>query len=131
MKISITEVTQEFVTVSGQPLARAYVEDIMLPMLMAQCGRDNAAKAPVIAAFIEAGLSVKAIREDATVYLETKRIQEAERAQLQREADARAESLRERTPREIAQAAAEREKRNAAIREHGERIRAASRNNGW
>jgi len=100
-------------------------------MLMAQCGRNNAAKFGVIKAFDEAGLSLKAIQEDALTYFETKRAQKAEREKLQREADERAERLREPPPRDLAQAKADKEARAAAIKEHGARIRAASRNSGY
>lgn len=131
MKITITQVLKNEVTVSGQTLNREYVENIMLPLLMAQCGRNNGTKFGVIKTFDEAGLSLKAIPEDSQVYLMTKREEQAKREQAQREANAHAERLREATPRELAQAKADREARAAAIREQGDRVRAASRNSGW
>ena len=132
MNITITKVLKNEVTVSGQTLSREYVENVMLPLLMAQCGRNNGAKFGVIKAFDEAGLSLKAIQEDAVTYFETKRVQKAEREKLQREADERAERLREPTPRELAQAKADKEERAAAHRAHAQKILAArSRNNGW
>lgn len=132
MKITITEVLKNEVTVSGQTLNREYVESIMLPLLMAQCGRNNGAKFIVIQAFDEAGLSLKAIQEDAQVYFMTKRQEADRKAREQREANERAERLRELTPRELAQAKADKEARAAAIREQGARVRAASRgNSGW
>lgn len=132
MNITITKVLKDDVTVSGQSLKREYVENVMLPLLMAQCGRNNGAKFGVIKAFDEAGLSLKAISEDAVTYFETKRVQKAEREKLQREADERAERLREPTPRELAQAKADKEERAAAHRAHAQKILAArSRNNGW
>ena len=132
MNITITKVLKNEVTVSGQTLSREYVENVMLPLLMAQCGRNNGAKFGVIKAFDEAGLSLKAIQEDALTYFETKRAQKAEREKLQREADERAERLREPTPRELAQAKADKEERAAAHRAHAQKILAArSRNNGW
>ncbi|AMT87647.1 hypothetical protein ACTXN4_13425 [Pseudomonas helleri] len=131
MNITITKVLKNEVTVSGQTLSREYVENVMLPLLMAQCGRNNGAKFGVIKAFDEAGLSLKAIQEDALTYFETKRAQKAEREKLQREADERAERLREPTPRELAQAKADKEERAAAHRAHAQKILAArSRNNG-
>lgn len=130
--MNITKVLKNEVTVSGQTLNREYVENVMLPLLMAQCGRNNGAKFGVIKAFDEAGLSLKAISEDALTYFETKRVQKAEREKLQREADERAERLREPTPRELAQAKADKEERAAAHRAHAQKILAArSRNNGW
>ncbi|MBV7524373.1 hypothetical protein KW834_08130 [Pseudomonas sp. PDM29] len=131
MKITITNVLKDEVTVSGQPLKREYVESVMLPLLMAQCGRNNGTKFTVIKAFDEAGLSLKAIPEEAQVYFLTKREEQAKREQAQREANAHAERLREWTPRELAQAKADKEARAAAAREHGARVRAASRNSGW
>ncbi|MGB3127134.1 MAG: hypothetical protein WBB95_25260 [Pseudomonas sp.] len=131
MNITITKVLKNEVTVSGQTLSREYVENVMLPLLMAQCGRNNGAKFGVIKAFDEAGLSLKAIQEDAVTYFETKRAQKAEREKLQREANERAERLREPTPRELAQAKADKEERAAAHRAHAQKILAArSRNNG-
>nr|WP_180203045.1 hypothetical protein [Pseudomonas sp. SbOxS1]NYU02643.1 hypothetical protein [Pseudomonas sp. SbOxS1] len=131
MNITITKVLKDEVTVSGQPLKREYVENVMLPLLMAQCGRNNGAKFAVIKAFDEAGLSLKAIQEDAQTYFQTKHEEQVKKAREQREVDAHAERLREWSPRELNQAKAEREARAAQAREHGARIRAASRNSGW
>ena len=132
MNITITKVLKNEVTVSGQTLSREYVENVMLPLLMAQCGRNNGAKFGVVKAFDEAGLSLKAIQEDALTYFETKRQEVERKAREQREANERAESFREPTPRELAQAKADKEARAAAIKEHGMRVRAASRgNSGW
>lgn len=130
--MNITKVLKNEVTVSGQTLSREYVENVMLPLLMAQCGRNNGAKFGVVKAFDEAGLSLKAIQEDALTYFETKRQEVERKAREQREANERAERLREPTPRELAQAKADKEARAAAIKEHGMRVRAASRgNSGW
>lgn len=132
MQINITNVLKDEVTVSGQTLNREYVENIMLPLLMAQCGRNNGTKFGVIKAFDEAGLSLKAIQEDALTYFETKREERAKREQAQREVDAHAERLREWSPRELAQAKADRAAKAAAISEHSRRVCAASRRNaGW
>ena len=131
MKITITNVLKDEVTVSGQPLKREYVESVMLPLLMAQCGRNNGTKFAVIKAFDEAGLSLKAIQEDALTYFETKREEQVKKAREQREANERAELLREWTPRELAQAKADKEARAAAIREHGAKVLAARRHSGW
>jgi predicted RNA-binding protein with RPS1 domain len=131
MKINITKVLKNEVTICGQIQSREYVENIMLPMLMVQCGRNNGAKFGVIEAFDNAGLSLKAIQEDARDYFLTKREQQETREKAQREANERAEQLREWTPRELAEAKAKKEAKAAAIREHGDRIRAASRSNSW
>lgn len=131
MQINITQVLKNEVTVSGQTLSREYVENVMLPLLMAQCGRNNAAKFSVIQAFDEAGLSLKAIQEDAQVYFMTKREDQVKREREQREANEHAERLREWSPRELAQAKADKEARNAAIREHSAKVMAARRSSGW
>ncbi|MCO2186077.1 hypothetical protein FA385_17395 [Pseudomonas aeruginosa] len=132
MNITITKVLKNEVTVSGQTLSREYVENVMLPLLMAQCGRNNGAKFGVVKAFDEAGLSLKAIQEDALTYFETKRQEVERKAREQREANERAERFREPTPRELAQAKADKEERAAAHRAHAQKILAArSRNNGW
>ncbi|MNU75471.1 hypothetical protein D3C71_650020 [compost metagenome] len=132
MQINITNVLKDEVTVSGQTLNREYVENIMLPLLMAQCGRNNGTKFGVIKAFDEAGLSLKAISEDAQVYFLTKREEQAKREREQREANAHAERCREWSPRELAQAKADREARAAAMREQSAKVLGSSRRNaGW
>jgi alpha-galactosidase/6-phospho-beta-glucosidase family protein len=131
MNITITKVLKNEVTVSGQTLAREYVENVMLPLLMAQCGRNNGSKFAVIKAFDEAGVSLKAIPEDAQTYFLTKRDEQAKREREQREADAHAELLREWSPRELAQAKDKKEARAAAIREQSAKVLAARRNSGW
>lgn len=133
MKITITKVLKNEVTVSGQTLNREYVENIMLPMLVAQCGTVKGQQFEIVKAFDEAGLSLQAIPVVAREYRQDQYQKAQERARLQAEADAHAERCREHTPREIAQAKAKREEMAAAIREHGARMRAASRSNsgGW
>ncbi len=131
MKITITNVLKNEVTVSGQTLSREYIENIMLPMLVAQCATVVSRKFEIVKAFDEAGLSLAAIPEVAREYRQDKAEKARERLRQQAEANAHAERLREATPRELAQAKAEREARAAAIREQGDRVRAASRTSGW
>lgn len=131
MNISITKVLKNEVTVSGQTLGREYVENIMLPMLVAQCGTVKGRQFEIVKAFDEAGLSLQAIPDVAREYRQDKYEKAQERARLQAEADAHAERCREATPREIAQAKADREARAAAIREHGATIMAARRTSGY
>lgn len=131
MKITITQVLKNEVTVSGQTLNREYVENIMLPMLVAQCATLQSRKFEIVKAFDEAGLSLSAIPEVAREYRQDQHAKATERARQQAEANAHAERCRVATPRELAQAKAEREARAAQAREHGARIRAASRNSGW
>lgn len=131
MKINITKVLKNEVTVSGQTLSREYVENIMLPMLVAQCATVQSHKFQIIKAFDEAGLSLSAIPEVAREYAIDKAEKTRARLRQQAEANAHADRCRVATPRELAQAKAEKEARATAIREQGERIRAASRNSGW
>ncbi|MFG0827041.1 DUF6971 family protein [Pseudomonas sp. CJQ_7] len=133
MKITITKVLKNEVTVSGQTLNREYVENIMLPMLVAQCGTVKGQQFEIVKAFDEAGLSLQAIPVVAREYRQDQYQKAQEKARKQAEADAHAERCREHTPREIAQAKHDREARAAAIREHSARVRAASRANsgGW
>lgn len=133
MKITITKVLKNEVTICGQTQTREYVENIMLPMLVAQCGTVKGQQFEIVKAFDEAGLSLQAIPVVAREYRQDQYQKAQERARLQAEANAHAERCREWSPREIAQAKADKEARDAAIREHGARIRAASRANsaGW
>ncbi|MFW7262451.1 hypothetical protein [Pseudomonas juntendi] len=133
MQITITKVLKNEVTVSGQTLSREYVENIMLPMLVAQCGTVKGQQFEIVKVFDEAGLSLQAIPDVVREYRQDQCQKAQERARLQAEVNAHAERCREWSPREIAQAKADREARAAAIREHGARIRAASRSNsgGW
>lgn len=131
MKITITNVLKNEVTVSGQTMSREYVESIMLPMLVAQCATVQSRKLEIVKVFAEAGLSLDAIPEAAREYAIDKSEKARLRLRQQAEADAYAERLREATPRELAQAKADRQARAAAIREQGVRVRAASRNSGW
>ena len=130
MKITITKVLKNEVTVSGQTLSREYVENVMLPMLVAQCGTVKGRQFEIVKAFDEAGLSLQAIPDVAREYRQDKYEKAQERARLQAEADAHAERCREPDRREIAQAKADREARAAAIREHGATIMAARRTSG-
>ena len=131
MKITITNVLKDEVTVSGQTMSREYVESIMLPVLIGQCGTVRNRQFEIVKVFDEAGLSLSAIPDVAREYRQDQYEKAAERARQQREANAHAERLREWSPRELAQAKAERKARAEAIREQGDRVRAASRNSGW
>jgi len=132
MKITITKVLKNEVTICGQAQTREYVENIMLPMLVAQCGTVRGRQFEIVQAFDEAGLSLQAIPDVAREYRQDRHEKAQEKARQQAEADAHAERCREWSPREIAQAKREREDRAVAIREHGALIRTASRRNaGW
>lgn len=131
MQITITNVLKDEVTVSGQTLRREYVENIMLPMLVAQCATVQSRKLEIVKVFAEAGLSLDAVPEAAREYAIDKSEKARLRLRQQAEANAHAERCHVATPRELAQVKAEREARAAQAREHGARIRAASRNSGW
>lgn len=132
MQFNITNVLKDEVTVSGQAMSREYVENIMLPMLVAQCATVISRKFEVVKAFDEAGLSLSAIPDVAREYRQDQHAKATERARQQREANAHAERCREWSPRELAQAKADRAARAAALKEHGIRMRAANpRNSGW
>lgn len=130
MKITITKVLKNEVTVSGQTLSREYVENIMLPMLVAQCGTVKGQQFEIVKAFDEAGLSLQAIPVVAREYRQHLYQEAQEKAQREAEARWHQERCREYTPREIAQAKADREARAAAIREHSAKIMAARRTTG-
>lgn len=131
MQINITNVLKDEVTVSGQTMSREYVENILLPVLIGQCGTVRGRQFEIVKAFDEAGLSLSAIPDVAREYRQDQYAKASERARQQAEANANAERCREWSPRELAQAKEDREARAAQAREHGARIRAASRNSGW
>ncbi|MGY2293683.1 hypothetical protein [Pseudomonas sp. SDO5511_1_S431] len=132
MQINITNVLKNEVTVSGQTLSRDYAENIMLPMLVAQCATVQSRKLEIVKVFAEAGLSLDAVPEAAREYAIDKSEKARLRLRQQAEANAHAERCRVATPRELAQAKADREARAAAIREQSAKVRAASRrNSGW
>jgi len=131
MKITITNVLKDDVTVSGQTMSREYVENIMLPMLVAQCATVISRKFEIVKAFEEAGLSLSAIPEVAREYAIDKSEKARERLRQQAEANAHAERCRVATPREIAEAKAKREAYAASVRAHFASVRAAKGNSGW
>ena len=132
MQINITNVLKDEVTVSGQTLRREYVENIMLPMLIAQCATVQSRKLEIVRVFAEAGLSLDAVPEAAREYAIDKSEKARLRLRQQAESDAHAERCRVAMPRELAQAKADRETRAAAIREQSAKVRASSRHNsGW
>lgn len=132
MQITITNVLKDEVTVSGQTLRREYVENIMLPMLVAQCATVQSRKLEIVKVFAEAGLSLDAVPDAAREYAIDKSEKARLRLRQQAEADAHAERCRVATPRELAQAKADREARAAAIREQSAKVLGSSRRNaGW
>ena len=84
MKITIANVLKNEVTVSGQTLSREYVENIMLPVLVAQCATVKSPKFEIVKAFDEAGLWLAAIPEVAREYRQDKSEKAAEKARLLR-----------------------------------------------
>lgn len=128
MNINVSNVTDTQATVCGQEVTREYAENILLPMLVSTAKSKQGA---IVKAFDEAGLSITAVPDAAREYALEKRKEAEERARMLAEAAAHAERCRVPTEREIAQAKADREARAAAIREHGQRIRAANRSSNW
>ena len=51
MQINITNVLKDEVTVSGQTMSREYVENIMLPVLIGQCGTVRGRQFEIVKAF--------------------------------------------------------------------------------
>lgn len=127
MLISITQVTQSKATVCGQVVSREYAENILLPMLVSQCGTLYGRQIEVIKAFTEAGLSTSACPEATQRFHQDRHEKAQERARAQAEAQWHAERCYEPTAREIAQAKADRESRAAAIRTHANQLLAARR----
>ena len=94
MQITITNVLKDEVTVSGQTLRREYVENIMLPMLVAQCATVQSRKLEIVKVFAEAGLSLNAVPEAAREYAVDKSEKARLRLRQQAEANAHAERCR-------------------------------------
>ena len=94
MQINITNVLKDEVTISGQIMKREYVENIMLPVLIGQCGTVRGRQFEIVKVFDEAGLSLAAIPEVAREYAIDKSEKARLRLRQQAEADAHAERLR-------------------------------------
>lgn len=125
MKININAVTPNTVDINGQTLAREYVEQVLLPLLVASKGENHSGIIQVIQAFAEADLSLEAVPHASRIYQGHLYQQSQEKARLAAEAAANAERCREPSAQELAEYHAEKERRAAAIRAHGAAIRAA------
>lgn len=125
MKITVSCVTPENVTINGQELARSYAESILLPLMVAAQGQNHAAIIKVAEAFDTAGLTLEGVPEVSRIYQGHKVQKQAERERLLAESRANAERCREPSRQEIAEQIAKREQMAREIREHGERLRAA------
>jgi hypothetical protein len=126
MNIIITAVTPAKVTLNGQALAREYAETILLPLLVAAQGQNEASVIKVAEAFASAGLSLSGAPVAFRVYKEHLTERAAFEARQRAEAKANAARCRVPTPKEIAESRAKRERDAAAIRAHGAAIRAAN-----
>lgn len=124
MNINITAVTPSKATVNGQPMAREYVETLLLPLLVAAHGKNYSGILQVAQVFAAAGLSLSASPEAARSYREHMAEKAALEARQIAEAKANAKRCRVPTPQEIAEKKAERARQAQAIRERGERLRA-------
>ncbi|NWL78925.1 hypothetical protein DM872_18930 [Pseudomonas taiwanensis] len=124
MNIEITPVTPSKVTVNGQPLAREYVEGILLPLLVAAQGGNHAGVFKVAKAFALAGLSLDASPVASRVYREHLAEQAQLEARQRAESRVHAERCQVPTPQEIAEKKAKRIAEAARIRDIGAAMRA-------
>lgn len=123
MNITIAAVTSSQATINGQPLAREYVEGVLLPLLVAAQGKDHSGVLKAAQAFADVGLSLQASPVAVRVYANHVTEQAQVKARLLAEAQAHAHRCQVPTAKEIAERKAERERRAQAIRDHGARIR--------
>lgn len=127
MKLNIENVTDSSVTVNAQPLARPYVEEVLFPLMVATQGQNETKVVHIAEAFDAAGLSLAAAPSALRTLREYQQEQRIREEKARQEAAWHEERCRIPTLEEIAQKRAERASRDAAIRAHGERIRAANR----
>lgn len=130
MKLDIVH-TDKTLTIQGQTVTKAYAEGVMLAGLLAAVGKNHGAITSIIKQFMEAGLSTSAFPDQTSVARQE--IHEAAQREAARQRDAkfhadRFASYAPPTRLEVARAREAKEKRAAAIREHGNNIRAARRN---
>ena len=132
MNVVITNVTPKSVELYGQTLARSFAESIMLPLLVAQAGKDRVKITKVAEEFDVAGLSLSAVPEASRFLFEQRQEQsliEQERQVMAQDSAARTYMP---TAREIAEKRLERERKANEVKAHGAAIRATSGNGvGW
>jgi hypothetical protein len=124
MKIAITDVTPENVTLNGQVLARSYVESILLPLMVAAQGQNHAGIIKVSEAFDTAGLNLEGVPEALRTLRGHQVEKRAEQERKRAEGESHARRCYEPTAQEIAEANAARERKAQEIRDHGARLRA-------
>jgi hypothetical protein len=115
------------VTLNGQPLAREYVETILLPLMILECGKNETRQARVLAAFDEAGLSLDEVPSAARAWRYSVRVAEEERQRAAEAYRRNQEIMRPKSEREKAQKAKDQAERDAKIAEHFAEVAAASR----
>jgi hypothetical protein len=132
-QLNIQKVTNETVEVSGQPLARAYAETVMLPMLIAGCAQDFSKSNVILEQFDSAGLCLKAAPSMQLNRFYMVREEQAQAAaRRQRDADDHAARCLVPTIKDIATKKAEREAKAASVRSHFASLRAQKGGStGW
>lgn len=134
MKLNIQKATLETVEVQGQTVTRAFAEGVMLSGLIAGCGRDFSKQCAIIEQYIEAGLTTQAFPAvTQSVYRDRaeRAAREALRALEAKQHVERFASYAPQSDLQVARRRAEREAKEAKMREHGARIRAANGRTSW
>ncbi|KAA8699119.1 hypothetical protein [Pseudomonas proteolytica] len=130
MKLDI-QLSDNSLTVQGQPVTKAYAEGVMLAGLIAAAGKNQSSITAIVRQYIEAGLSTSAFPEQTSLARQEIKAGEDLRAAQLRDAQFHADrcaSYQAPTRLEVARAREAKEKRAADIRAHGAAIRAARRN---
>lgn len=124
MKIIITKATPLKVTVNGQELNRSFAEEVLLPLCVNAQGDNDAAIVNVAKAFDGAGLNLLGSPKAVRLFTQFKIQEHESNTRREAEAQAHAERCAQPTREEIAKKQAEREDKAAAIRAHGQQMRA-------
>lgn len=134
MKLEIVQLESGKFEVQGQEVSRAFAEGVMLAGLFASCGRNVDRIVSICDQYVEAGLSLDSFpAENRKAHLLRNEIarEEEKRRKANEFFSERSRQMAEAyDPLVIARKKAEREVREAAIREHGRSIRAARSGNG-
>lgn len=135
MQLNIQNVTPETVEVQGQTVTRAFAEGVMLSGLMAGAGRNETAKADLIAQYLDAGLDPrKAFPKETAKVLSDRAEAAREKARRQAEANAHAErfkSYQTCSELDVARRRAAREKRERQYQEMSRAVRSANGSGAW
>lgn len=134
MKLEIVQLESGKFEVQGQEVSRAFAEGVMLAGLFSSCGHNVDRIVSICDQYEEAGLSLDSFpAENRKAHLRRNEIarEEEKRRKDHEFFSARAAEMKDAyDPLVIARKKAEREVREAKIREHGRSIRAARSGNG-